>query len=507
MIDVDTGFGLKYGQAAEAAARTPLLRCMALLAVFIAAIMMRHVVAANSDVSWLLIACERWLDGQSLYSDILEINPPMAVLVYVPGILISRALGISTEIVVDGLVFLAIALSLGITALILRKSSVAAANERWAFAMVAVAVLAVLPVQSFGQREHIAFIELLPAMAVLAQRMSRETPTVWAIAIAGVGLGLAMTFKPHFAFPTLCCLAVAGLRLKSWRIFFATENLVAAAIVVSYGACTLMWFPEYLTVVMPLLRDVYSIGLPLSAMLVKAAVPLWVFALVATILVARDKAFGPALTLLITASLGFAAVYFLQRKGWPYHSYPMMAFALLALGCAITRRDGFAGVDHRRQVRMALAFMAVFMPSMIWFNHSLDARPVQAAVARLGLQHPSVLAITGDGGIPHPLVRAVGGVWASRQQSLFVSSYDRSWREMETPDQQTLTVLDGYAQRERQWLIEDFRAHRPQIVLVDNATDNWDSWLRVSPELVDLLKDYRLTETVLNVDIYVRRAD
>jgi hypothetical protein len=44
-------------------------------------------------------------------------------------------------------------------------------------------------------------------------------------------------------------------------------------------------------------------------------------------------------------------------------------------------------------------------------------------------------------------------------------------------------------------------------VLVDNATDDWDRWLRVSPELVDLLKDYRLEEAVMGVDIYVRRAD
>jgi len=147
------------------------------------------------------------------------------------------------------------------------------------------------------------------------------------------------------------------------------------------------------------------------------------------------------------------------------------------------------------------------VPSMIWFNHAIDARPVQAAVARLGLSHPSMLAISGDGGIAHPLVRAVGGVWTSRQQSLLVSSYDRYARNIATPDQRTLAVLDEYVQRERRWLIEDFRVPRPQIVLVDNATDDWDGWLRVSPELVDLLKDYRLEESVMGVDIYLRRAD
>jgi hypothetical protein len=157
MTHIDSGDGLTYGHTAERVGGTPLLRGLALFALFIAAIMMRQVVAGNSDVSWLLIAGERWLDGQRLYSDILETNPPMAVLVYVPGILMSRVLGISVEIAVDGLLFLAIALSLGSAALILRNSFVLAANQRWPFAMVAVAVLAILPAQVFGQREHIAF--------------------------------------------------------------------------------------------------------------------------------------------------------------------------------------------------------------------------------------------------------------------------------------------------------------------------------------------------------------
>jgi hypothetical protein len=232
-------------------------------------------------------------------------------------------------------------------------------------------------------------------------------------------------------------------------VLVAAENLVAAAIVIGYSVCAYVWFPEYFTAIVPLLRDIYSIGLPIPSMLVKPAVLLWGVILLGVISLKPDKAFGPALTLLVTASLGFGAVYVLQRKGWPYHSYPMIAFALLAFGCAITRHDGFAAAEPRRAARMTLVFAALFIPSTIWFDHSLDARPVQAAVARLGLQHPSILAITGDPGIAHPLARAVGGVWASRQQSLLVSSYDRDSRSIGAPDQLTLNVLDGYVQRER----------------------------------------------------------
>jgi hypothetical protein len=42
---------------------------------------------------------------------------------------------------------------------------------------------------------------------------------------------------------------------------------------------------------------------------------------------------------------------------------------------------------------------------------------------------------------------------------------------------------------------------------VDNHTDYWGAWLRASPDLVDLMKSYRLAETRVGIDIYSKRAD
>src|SRR5713101_4776931 len=69
--------------------------------VFVVAIVLRQVVPLNTDVSWLLTIGERVLDGQRLYVDIVEINPPMAVLAYLPGIAVARALGVDPKNVTD----------------------------------------------------------------------------------------------------------------------------------------------------------------------------------------------------------------------------------------------------------------------------------------------------------------------------------------------------------------------------------------------------------------------
>jgi hypothetical protein len=52
---------------------------LAVVAVVAAAVLLRQTLPFNVDVSWWLIVSERMLDGQRLYVDILETNPPMAL--------------------------------------------------------------------------------------------------------------------------------------------------------------------------------------------------------------------------------------------------------------------------------------------------------------------------------------------------------------------------------------------------------------------------------------------
>ncbi len=53
--------------------------------------------ALNHDTSWYLLSTNNWLDGASLYRDIMEISPPLVFYHTVPSVLVSRCLGISPE--------------------------------------------------------------------------------------------------------------------------------------------------------------------------------------------------------------------------------------------------------------------------------------------------------------------------------------------------------------------------------------------------------------------------
>jgi hypothetical protein len=478
---------------------------LALAALFVAAVIMRHLLPANPDVSWLLTVAERIWDGQRLYVEIIETNPPIAPLTYVPGVVIARELGLPAEIVTDGLVFAAAFASLAIVARLLKNSPVLDGVAGWPLALLGLAVLIILPAKTFGQREHIAVIALLPALAVAAIRMKNQAPPLWGILAAGVGAGLTLAFKPHFVIGILCALAALAVHARSRRVFLAPENFIAAAVVAIYALCVIAFYPEYLFAIVPLMRDVYVlVGASPLEMIKTPAVSIWAAALFAALLLKRNGRIDGTPLVLVATSFGFMAAFFLQRKGWPYHSYPMIAFSILALGYGLSLRP-----PPGRTLRIvATAVLAItFFESIVWFNwafdKAFDARPLWTSIARLG-PHPKILAITGEPGIGHPLVRALQGTWVSRQQALWVDGYLRTLRNNPARDPRQLAMLEHYGAREREMLIEDIRNNEPTVVLVDNFSDQWSDWLGDHPDVADLLRDYRLVATVNDIEIRAR---
>jgi hypothetical protein len=510
-IDIDARPRLAQRGGTMARPVTPTLACwLAVAALFVAAMALRHVVTGNSDVSWLLIVGERVLDGQRLYSDLLETNPPIAVLAYLPGIATARALGLRPELVTDGLVFALAAASLGTTALLLRNARAFGAIKPWPLLAIAAAVLTILPMHSFGQREHIALMIFLPALAAFMLRADREPVPPWAVAVAGLGAAVTMMFKPHFALVVGGSIVVAALRAKSWRTLFAPENFITALAVIVYGVGVFIFYRDYFTLIFPLVRDVYlHLVVSKSALFGGAATTLWmagaICAIAARRLGGRGEKSDTALLMVLTASFGFAVAFFLQRKGWPYQSYPMIALALLAAAMAIAGSGVNTPLDRRFRLGGLALLAAIFAASCVWFNAHFDERAIEASVAQLKT-HPKILMLSSEPGLGNPLTRDLDGVWVSHQQDLWIREYVRLLRQNGAVDPNTDARFDRYLAREREGLIADFHKQPPDIILVDNDASDWGAWARADAELSALMKPYRLVQTIEGIDI-LRRDD
>jgi hypothetical protein len=470
--------------------------------VFLVAILLRQVVPLNTDVSWLLVVCERMLDGQQLYRDIIEINPPMAAFAYLPGVALARILGVDARHVIDAQLLLLAAASLFAVSRILRLSVAMAPFISGAFAVWAAAVVTILPMHVFAQREHIALLTFLPALAVYALRSSREPVPLWAILIAGVGAGITLAFKPFFTVPAVLCILFAAVRSRAWRALFAPENIIAGVIVTTVSLGTYVFYSEYFTITYPLVRDTYlSWSMSPAVIFLNDATLISAVAMVSVLLARQKTKPDPALLVAVLASIGFAVSFFLQRRGWAYHSYPMVALALLAMGYVLTG----AGLKARFEAASVLVMAATFAFGMLWFNGNVHVGPIREAIAGLK-PNPRILMLSGEAALGHPLVRDVGGVWVSRQENLWLREFVRLTREKTTVDAATDAKLNEYLALERKWLIEDFRKLPPDIVLVDNLRDGWGDWARADAELSQLLKPYSLVRSVEGVDI-LRRTE
>ena len=253
--------------------------------------------------------------------------------------------------------------------------------------------------------------------------MNGEAPRTSMAVVAGCDAGLALSFKPHFALGMLCAVGWLAIHSRSWKVAFTPENLTAAAIALLYTASIIAFFPEFFTTIGPLVRDIcIPVGLSFQALLEKPALPIWGVAILAIIVLKRRDRIDAACLLLLTTSLGFAAIFVLQRKGWPYHSYPMITLVMLALGYALASNTPRTALDRTCRAGAIALFAILFARSMLWFDVAFDARPLQATVARLG-PNPKILAISAEPGLGHPLVRALNGIWVSRQWGLWVQAY------------------------------------------------------------------------------------
>ena len=457
---------------------------------------------------------EKFLHGQRLYVDFIDPNPPATMFLYVVPAWLAGLIGVRGEFVVGVLVLFAAALSLWLAARILVRAKLLADRDGWLLATIAAAALTVLPGAAFGEREHVGLIVFLPFLAASAARAAGRLLDLPMAIVAGIGAGIAVVVKPHFAAAIIATAAASAICARSWRPLLTIEDWIAAAVAITYGAWVAVAYPQFISDMLPLVVTVYvPVKTEFWRFVIAFATPLWLLALALIVWLKRRAVLEPPFCLLLAASFGFAISYYVQQKGWAYHSYPMLALAVMALAIAFIDRwhggpASTAGSTDNRWARLASAIIAALIAgfAFCWMSAIPDRSGLATAVGALK-PHPKILAISEDLTIGHPLTRQVEGIWVSRVPSLWITAGVLLRQKYETLDAQTNARLNAYAARDRAMLMEDIARQRPDVILVERSKSfDWMTWANSDPMLAQQLEHYREYGTVDDV-LILRRGD
>lgn len=474
--------------------------------VFCIALTLQSMHPGVADVSWLLVVGERVLDGARLYVDIIEVNPPASLFLYLPAVWLGRVTGVAAEWFVLAMTTLTFLVSAWSVRAILHAAGLS--PRPGVAALAAVVAFVLLPGESFAQREHFAVLFIVPALALIVARMEGAhakgvvAPGVSSAFLAGVAAGAAVCIKPQFGVALLLPQLYAAWRVRSLSPLLHLENWSALAVVVAYVAATAVWFPAFFSDMLPLVTQAYR----------PQRQPAWILLFILAHIAAPTAAYlvlRPALmrtaAVPLLAALGFALAYIEQGKGWPYHLLPAACLLVaVVLVDAMRPRADETPHDDRLLARalppLAAALLTIGGMSLYQWSWA-DTRDLDAGVRAAG-PAPRILTLSGDIALGHPLTRRVGGQWVGVNAAQWITVNTHGMEKRSMPD----AALARLVAWDRELFLKGFR-QAPDVLLVDTSDgrDFWKPWLRDDPEIARLLEDYVLERSTNTVDLYVRK--
>jgi hypothetical protein len=442
----------------------------------------------NTDAVAVLQFAERWLAGERLYVELIDINPPLIYLLSLIPAAIGRYTPMSstTALVVCTVGFVAVAIALAAN-LLSRQEREADGAQRALLLPLFLCIGFVLPGYDFTQREHLMTIAALPYLLLAAHRAGRQHSVEAALAVS-IALLAAIGFalKPHFlVVPVLVEVYVAwvcGIRSASR----APVPWTMAAFMAAYVLWALVMLPEYLTSVLPLYGQHYAgYDIDRLRMLYDSRLTPTVGLLVSLVAVTLSWSHSHLVRISALAAVGAVTFAVIQGKGWAYHTLPAEGFVLLlaaALGCELVERvvDSDTRAPRRLLISgLALGFLlgAYFMSMSIrgsLFHYKLSSQSRASAQIAEGLRQHSagrpVVVISPDHSPLFPTLNYAGAVQGLRFMTMWplVAVYqqclpgDRLYREPEAMPPIERAVLTAVA--------DDLQRQAPNLIVVDKLT-------------------------------------
>ena len=293
----------------------------------------------NHDVGFLAWGARKILHGAVIGKDLVEVNFPLAFMIYLPPALLSSV--ISFPFAIRLWVML-----LAILAITLAWKDVPRQYRLVVFSTLAAYVALAWP-REFAQREQLAMLLVFPYIVPGDRRGLRAV-------LIGVLAGVGFAMKPHFL--------LAWLAIEIGRKVARPEQLALVAFGIVYALALVVLTPEFTFGLLPVAMEMYAIsdrpyvgGVAIIPLIV--AVLALFFAIVAKNPLARAMALG---------GVGFSVAAILQFKYYNYHFVSTYGYSLVAIAVLLRATHGATRIFLGLVMAAVLAYLTP--PVSSWWS-------------------------------------------------------------------------------------------------------------------------------------------
>ena len=484
-----------------------------LAALFVLQAIFRFQSDLNHDTAWYLHVAAGLLDGKRLYSDFIEVNPPLGIWLMVPVAGAARLTGADAIHLLYLSFFALTAASLGLAARYLNKLPGLASLQRNALLIAIAILLLFVPAGDFAQREHLQVLLFLPWLFLRLVRSANVAIPPFEAVITGTIAAIGICLKPHsLVAPIFVELAILILS-RNPRLVIAPENLAAVGFAALYVVVLGVAVPEFFSGMIGLgLRayvPFYGFG---SGIIFLGSTLSLALAIAASALLPLVR--GPSRNLTIVclaASAGLLASYYLQAKGYSYQALPAKILSSIALSAALLGSlNAMAGKAGKFA---ALAGATVlFVVVSLWIDkqfYGYQGSDFTRAIAKYRPQAKSFFIASTNVTAGFPLTLKGNLVWASRFPAQWLAPYVAAhWQGGLLPaDPIVAFALDA--------MVSDLEDFRPDIVFIDIRQDlsyytgrplDYVKFWENDSRFAAIWRDYQFQNVPGDYAIYVRKA-
>lgn len=461
--------------------------------------LMIYGMSLSHDVVWQMWIARQLIGGSKLYVDILELNPPLWFWMAVPAEYMAQTLQMTANNAIITAILTYAGVSLALFAATITKE---APSRRAILLVSAAAIMLLINLEQFAQREHLALIGSLPYVALIARRADGARVPFAVAAMIGGMAAFGFALKHYFvAVPILLELWLILRLRRSWSPF-RSELIVLACLAVAYAFAVIFWTPEYFRVILPMLLAAYNdFGLPFWMQFWSLYVAYWAICAVLLLISRKDAATSLTWASALGAA-GFVFSYFAQQKGWSYHALPAIGLAVFSV-CSMLMSEHSGISILRRAVLIPFVAIAPMFISVRWGPYDNAGKDMLRSLAYKPAPGSSVVMLTTNPSRIWPMVESEGYIWPSRHFSfwMIVAIQDRLRKSSVLSPE-----LQQIADEIRTQTAIDFLCNPPSIILIDDIIPGFSyiDFFNKNEYFRQVFLNYKRSGTVETYDIYIK---